>query len=76
MKIKETTFGQLKRGDRFALSRGAFESDSDNLMNIKVDMAMLCDPVAQAHGVPFNVICLGDGRPRTFRPEEKVLVLE
>jgi len=45
-------------------------------MNIKVDMAMLCDPVAQAHGVPFNVICLGDGRPRTFRPEEKVLVLE
>ena len=71
---KETTFGQLKRGDRFALTRIAFRKGSAG-DNIKVDPAMLCDPPFKEN-IPFNVICLTGGRVRTFRDEEKVLVLE
>ena len=84
MKIKETTFGQLKRGDRFALGRGAFKDGTDDFMNMKVDSAVLCDSASSTGcrgelvlgHIPFNVIGLGDGRVRTFRDEEKVLVLE
>jgi len=71
VKIVETTFGKLKRGDRFALGPGAFLEPTDHLMNIKVDPALLC---GEDQPLPFNVICLGDGRVRTFRDEEKVLV--
>lgn len=79
MKIKETTFGQLKQGDRFALSRGAFKSGPYDFMNIKVEPAVLVAPgglFRHSPALPFNVIALGDGRVRTFRDEEKVLVLE
>jgi len=74
---KETTFGQLKRGDRFAVSRHEFRRGTGD--NIKVDPAVLCDSLLYVVDLndtplPFNVICLSDGRVRTFRDEEKVLV--
>lgn len=69
MKPRQTTFGELKQGDRFALSRDAFDG-TDEFMNMKVAPAILCDPEI-AH-VPFNVVRLSDGSVRTFRDEEKV----
>ena len=51
MKIKKTTFGELKRGDRFALSAGAFESGTDDYMNIKVDPAVLWEGEMVIHRI-------------------------
>lgn len=66
-KYKKTTFGELKRGDRFALSEGSSE-------NMKVDPAVLC--ASDIDHIPFNVISLTDGRVRTFREDERVLGIE
>jgi len=73
---EERSFGELKRGDRFAVGRHEFRRGPGD--NIKVDPARLCNPensLTNSQWDPFNVICLSDGRVRTFRDEEKVLVL-
>lgn len=66
--IERTTFGELRRGDRFGLSRVACEDGE--CLNIKVDSAVLVGSGQR----PFNVISLQDGRARTFRDEETVWV--
>ena len=74
MSIKFTTFGELKRGDRFALHRGGFR-DGGTGDNMKVDPATLCDSPL-SNNVPFNVINLLDGRVRTFHDDEQVHICD
>lgn len=69
---KITAFEQLKRGDRFAVSAGAFRNGGAG-DNIKVNPAMLCDSPL-SNNIPFNAINLLDGRVRTFHDNEQVLV--
>lgn len=73
MRTEQTTFGELNRGDRFALSPRHFE-DGDAYVNMKVGPAVLCDDAVEH--IPFNVISLGTGRVRTFRDEEQVWVVK
>jgi len=59
-------FGDLKRGDHFSLSEGG-------LVNMKVDPAVLCDEVEH---IPFNVVSLETGHPRTFRDDDMVWIVK
>lgn len=76
MKSKQTTFGQLKRGDRFSVTNRLIHPEGDN---IKVNRAVLCEVFAEDSFfpiIPFNAVSLSDGRVRTFREDEKVYVYE
>lgn len=66
--VKRTTFGELKRGDKFTLGKDGFEFGK--CLNMKVEPSYLIG----SGGIPFNVISLDDGRVRTFHDEEKVWV--
>lgn len=73
MGIKEKTFGELRTGERFALSPSAFDSENgDEFINMKVAPAVLCErTLSGAEHIPFNVIRLHNGSVRTFRDEER-----
>jgi hypothetical protein len=73
MQTKEVLFGELKQGDRFAMSPRHFE-DGDEFVNMKVGPAVLCDD--KVDHIPYNVIRLRDGSVRTFRDERKVWIVE
>lgn len=76
-KLLETTFGELKAGDVFCLGPSHPECGLKYL-NIKMDGfgvyrgkdGKTIRPEDEEQ--PFNVIGLGDGRPRFFRDKEKV----
>jgi hypothetical protein len=76
-KILETTFGELKAGDVFCLGPSHPECGLKYL-NIKIDGfgvyrgkdGKTIRPENEEQ--PFNVIGLGDGRPRSFCDKEKV----
>lgn len=72
--VKRTTFGELKRGDKFTLGKDGFEFGK--CLNMKVEPSYLCDTRLTEIGKlpPFNVVSLDDGRVRTFHDEEKVWV--
>lgn len=72
MECRRTTFGQLKRGDRFALSESHLQDGE--YLNMKVDPAVLCDYPFPGPKIPFNVVSLLDGRPRTFSDEEPIWI--
>lgn len=72
--VQKTTFGQLDPGDHFTNSAHEADNDTgyaaieDSILNVKL---------RDRHDYrtdrgPFNVVCLEDGRPRTFRDEETV----
>jgi len=75
----KTTFGQLKPGAIFCLSPNHFDHGME-YMNVKMDGfgiyrgkdGKTIDQVNEEH--PFNVIALGDGRPRTFHDGSTVFV--
>lgn len=76
----QTTFGELKPGATFALAVKHFDYGLE-FLNIKLaGYAAWRGPENKRdlanEKYPFNVIALGEGRPRTFRDEEKVYVQE
>lgn len=73
MKTEQVTFGELKQGDRFALSSRHFE-DGDTYVNMKVSPAVLCDD--QVEHIPYNVIRLSNGSVRTFQDDTKVWIVK
>lgn len=83
-RFRKTTFGELKAGDQFALSGfGLIEQLADNgqepIMNIKLPIyGVVCNADGslkdEFKDYPFNVVCLRDGSPRTFKDHEIVYV--
>lgn len=65
--MKETTFGNLSVGDKFAISRGVFHS---GVFNMKVQNAFM--QFNTQAGRPYNAVNLITGEIRTFDDEETV----
>jgi hypothetical protein len=70
-KLLKTTFGEIKAGDIFCLSLSHPEYGME-YMNVKMDGFGVYRGkdgktiLPENEEYPFNVIGLGDGRPRTF----------
>lgn len=75
--LVKTTFGQLVAGDKFTLS-----STPSKHINVKMDgFAVYRGKDGKTieqwnEELPFNVIAMEDGRPRTFRDDNTVYKLE
>jgi hypothetical protein len=71
MKSEHVLFATLKPGDFFSMSPNLI-SLAEVVDQGNVVLSVPAIKVGDKSGVPFNVVALKDGRPRTFFPTHKV----